>query len=174
VCYIGSIDTVDPGEKAVATKTVSPSKSAFVRDFLRKNRSANRKAVEQAWREAGHQGPIQSSLVSTLRRKLGLMGSEPVSSRPADGNRAAEPPTAKARATKPNRRGRRRKGKASDANGTTAPGRKPSSGGRDRTLVEIEQDLDRLIFKLMTLGGFEEIEHEFRKLRRLLYRSSPA
>jgi hypothetical protein len=63
-------------------------------------------------------------------------------------------------------------GKASDANGAPAMGRKSSSVGRDRTLAEIEQDLDRLIFQLMTLGGFEAIEHELRKVRRLLYHSA--
>jgi hypothetical protein len=65
-------------------------------------------------------------------------------------------------------------GKVSDANGTPATGRKPSSRGQDWTLAEIEQDLDRLIFELMTFGGFEAIEHELRKVRRLLYHSSQA
>ena len=158
----------------MATKTASPSKSAYVRDFLRKNRSANRKAVEQAWHEAGHEGPISSALVSNIRRELGLTGNQPVGSGPADGNGAAEAPQSKARASKPKGRARRRQGKASDTSSTPATGRKPSSGGRDRTLAEIEQDIDRLIFRLMTLGGFEAIEHELRKVRRLLYRSSPA
>ena len=158
----------------MATKTAGLSKSAFVRDFIRKNRSANRKAVEQAWHAAGYEGPIQSSLVSTLRRKLGLMGSEPLGSRPADGNRVAEPLKAKARASKPKGRGRRLKGKASDADGTLATGPKPSSGGWARALAEIEQDIDRLIIKLMAAGGLETIEVELRKVRRLLYRNSQA
>ena len=152
----------------MATKTAGLSKSAFVRDFLRKNPTANRKAVEQAWHEAGHEGPISSALVSNLRRELGLTGNQPVGSRPAVGDGGAEPP--KAKVSKPRRRGRRPKG--SDANGTMATGPKPSSGGRARALAEIEQDIDRLIFRLMTLGGFEAIEHELRKVRRLLYRSS--
>ena len=127
----------------MATKTASPSKSAFVRDFLRKNRSANRKAVEQAWHEAGYEGPIQSSLVSTLRRKLGLIGNKRGGSRTADSQ-----------------------------GGALATGRKPLAGGRDRALAEIEEGIDRLILRLMTLGGFEAIEHELRKVRRLLYCSS--
>jgi hypothetical protein len=158
----------------MATKTAGPSKSAFVRDFLRKNPKANRKAVEQAWHEAGHEGPISSALVSNLRRELGLTGNQPVGSRLADGNSSAEPPKGKARASKPKRRGRRPKGKISDANGTSTTGRKPSFSGRDRALAEIEQDFDRLIFKLMTLGGFEAIEHELRTVRRLLYHSTQA
>jgi hypothetical protein len=158
----------------MTTKTAGPSKSDFIRDFLRKNPTANQKAVEKAWNEAGHQGPIQSSLVSTLRRKLGLMDTERAGSRPAEGDGAAEVPQPKVRASKPRRRGRRRKGKASDASGTPATGRRPSSGGRDRMLAEIERDIDRLVFKLMTLGGFEAIEAELRKVRRLLYRTSQA
>jgi hypothetical protein len=39
-------------------------------------------------------------------------------------------------------------------------------------LAEIEQDIDRLIFKLMTLGGHEAIEYGLRKVRRLVYRAS--
>ena len=36
---------------------------------------------------------------------------------------------------------------------------------------EIEGDIDRLIFKLIAVGGMETIEDELRKVRRLLYRS---
>ena len=44
----------------------------------------------------------------------------------------------------------------------------------DLALAEIEGDIDRLIFKLMDVGGMEEIEDELRKARRLLYRSQQA
>jgi hypothetical protein len=60
----------------MAMKTAGPSKTDFVRDFLRKNPTANQKAVEQAWQGAGHEGPIQSSLVSNIRRELGLIGNK--------------------------------------------------------------------------------------------------
>jgi hypothetical protein len=42
---------------------------------------------------------------------------------------------------------------------------------RGRNIEEVEGDIDRLIFKLIALGGMEEIEDELRKVRRLLYRS---
>ena len=50
---------------------------------------------------------------------------------------------------------------------------KPVNGrtGRGRFLAEVEADIDRLIFKLIAVGGMEEIEDELRKVRRLLYRS---
>ena len=44
----------------------------------------------------------------------------------------------------------------------------------DLALAEIEGDIDRLIFKLMDVGGMEEIEGGLRKVRRLLYRSAQA
>ena len=55
-----------------------------------------------------------------------------------------------------------------------ATGRMPLSVSRDRAFTEIETDIDRLIFKLMVVGGFERIVHELRKVQRLLYRSDRA
>ena len=134
----------------MATRTAGQSKTAFVRDFIRKDPTANRKAVEEAWREAGHESPISSAIVSNLRRELGLTGNLR------------------------RKRRRRHKVKARGADTTPATGRKPLSGGRGKVLAEIEQDIDRLIIKLMAVGGFESIEHELRKVRRLLYHSSLA
>src|SRR5438045_1483863 len=143
----------------MATKTEKgPSKTAFVRDLLRKNSTANRKAVEQAWREAGHEGPISSALVSNLRSELGLTGNKQGGSRPSDGNGAAGSP--KARKSKLKKRRRSADGKASGLSATTTTERKPQSGGRHRALAEIDGDIDRLIFKLMEVGGKEEIEDE--------------
>jgi hypothetical protein len=129
----------------MATRTKKgPNKSAFVRDFIKKDPKANRQAVEEAWLAAGHDGPISSALVSHLRSKMGL-------------TRKRRRRTGKGRAS----------GTASQATGE----RKPGSASRERVLDEIEGDIDRLIFKLIALGGMEEIEDELRKVRRLLYRS---
>ena len=155
----------------MATKTEGQSKTAFVRDLIRKKPTANRQAVEEAWREAGHEGPISSALVSNLRRELGLTGNLRGGSRAARGMGAAESPRAKARAPNSRRRGRSHIGRATGANATSATGRKPLSRGRNKALAEIEEDIDRLIFKLMVVGGSEGIEHELRKVRHLLYRS---
>src|SRR5262249_26937556 len=114
-------------------------------------------------REAGHEGPISPSLVSNLRRELGLTGDKQGGSRPADGNGVAGPP--KGRKSKPKKRRR---------SVTPATERKPLSGRRDKAMAEIEGDIDRLIFKLMDVGGMEGIEDELRKVRWLLYRSSQA
>jgi hypothetical protein len=152
-----------------------PSKSDFVRQILQKDPRANRRAVEEAWLAAGHEGPISSALVSTLRRKLGLMGNGQGSSKPADGNGAAES-KATARTSKTRRAASKRRGKAptqgSGAQAATKQG--PGPGNRRRVLAEIEGDIDRLIFKLMGFGGLEDIEGGLRKVRHLLYRSQEA
>jgi hypothetical protein len=154
----------------MAMKTEGPSKTAFVRDFLRKNPTANRKAVEEAWRAVGREGPIQSALVSNLRRELGLTSNPRGGARPAEGDGAAESPKTKT-ASKPRKRKRSRNGRANRASTTPAPEREFRSRSRDQVLAEIEGDIDRLIFKLTIVGGFEAVEDELRKVRRLLYRS---
>ena len=151
------------------------SKTAFVRDFIRKNPNANRKDVEQAWLAAGNEGPIHSSLVSNLRAEAGLTGKKRrgARSRRAERDGAVASTQAATGAAKPKRRGRK-KGRKAKANIATATERQPRSGGQGKALAEIEQDIDRLIFKLMGVGGSEGIEHELRKVRRLLYRSDRA
>jgi hypothetical protein len=127
--------------KRVTLRGGQQGKTAFVRDLLQKNPTANRKAVEEAWLAAGHEGPISSALVSNLRSEMGLTGKQ--RSRPAKG---------KATGTIP---------KPTDV-------RRPRSGGRDRAFAEIEADIDRIIFKLMAIGGSEVVEAELRKVRRRL------
>jgi hypothetical protein len=116
-------------------------KTAFVRDFIKKDRTANRKAVEEAWLAAGNEGPISSALVSNLRSEMGLTGKK---------------------------RGRPGKSRVSGTAPEATSERKPRSAGRDRVLDEIEGDIDRLIFKMIALGGMEAIEDELRKVRRRL------
>jgi hypothetical protein len=49
--------------------TGSGVKTAFVLEFLARDRDANEAAVNRAWREAGNAGTISGSLVSKLRQK---------------------------------------------------------------------------------------------------------
>jgi hypothetical protein len=127
--------------KAATGRGGNQGKTAFVRDFIKKDRTANRKAVEEAWLAAGNDGPISSALVSHLRSEMGLTGKK---------------------------RRRPAKGKATGTIPEPTSERKPRSASRDRVLDEIEGDIDRLIFKLIALGGMAEIEDEIRKVRRRL------
>jgi hypothetical protein len=159
----------------MATKTKKgPNKTSFVRDYIEKNPTANRKAVEEAWRAAGHEGSINSALVSNLRSKQGLTGNLRSGSKTAESNGAPESVKATAGRKKYKKRGRGAKGTASGAVAEPIKKRMPRSVGRDGALAEIEGDIDRLIFKLIALGGMETIEEELRKVRRLLYRSYSA
>jgi hypothetical protein len=116
-------------------------KTAFVRDFIKKDPTANRKAVEEAWLAAGNEGPISSALVSNLRSEMGLTGKK---------------------------RRRPAKGKVTGTIPEPTDVRRHRSGGRDAALAEIEGDIDRLIFKPIALGGMETIEEQLRKVRRRL------
>ena len=153
----------------MATKTKKgPSKTSFVRDFIKENPTANRKAVEEAWMAAGNVGPISSALVSNLRSELGLTGNLRGGSKSAGSNGAPQPVETTARRPKRKKRGQPAKGKASGIVAEPTKERKPRSGGLDMALEEIEGDIDRLIFKLIAVGGMETIEDELRKVRRRL------
>jgi hypothetical protein len=156
----------------MATRTKKrPNKSAFVRDFVQNNPTANRKAVEEAWQQAGNEGTISSALVSNLRSKLGLTGNLRSGSRTAAGDGAPEAPKTTARTPKRKQRGRGAKGKVIGFVAESIKEPVPRIVGRKGALAEIEADIDRLIFKLIGLGGMETMEDELRKVRRLLYRS---
>jgi hypothetical protein len=55
---------------------------------------------------------------------------------------------------------------------TTAAVNGKSAGrksGRTIALEDLEADIDRLLFKIMAVGGFPEIEQTLRQARRMLY-----
>lgn len=137
----------------VAPANKNGSKTEFVTRHLGKNPKANPEAVNKAWSEEGHEGSLSTALVRKIRSDLGLAGNLRRSSRPASGIPA---PGA-------------RNGKS------TGPRKTPTaSAGRDRVLTEVEVDLDRLIFKLMGVGGLGEIEDALRRVRRQVVRAHGA
>ena len=146
------------------------SKTDFVRDFIRANPTANRKAVEEAWLAAGHEGPISSSLVSNLRTQMGLTGKKTGRSKPSNGAGVAGSVNV---TPKPKKR-RRRARKARGANAAPAAQGKARTGDREKVFTEIERDIDHLIFKLMVAGGMEKVEDALREVRRLLYQTPQA
>lgn len=131
----------------------SPGKSGFIKEVLFDNPQANVHDVNQAWADAGFEGSISKTLVSRLRAELDLVGKPRGKARPG---------------RKPFRKA---------ATGVAKPARLKKLGrpsDRDRALAEIEGDIDRTIFKLMAVGGFERVEEELRRVRRLLVRSHEA
>ena len=65
----------------VATKT--QGKTGFVKEFLQNNPQARAKAVNEAWTAAGMKGTISHTVVSEVRKELGLIGSQPGKTRTA-------------------------------------------------------------------------------------------
>jgi hypothetical protein len=104
--------------------------------------------------------------VSGLRAKLGLTAG----SRNAESDGAPESLRATGRGPKRQQQGR--PARVSVVEPTTEL--LSRSLGKGQALDDLELDLDRLIFKLVALGGLETIEDELRKVRRLLYRAAYA
>ena len=154
------------------------SKSQFVKEVLGKNGRANAAAVNLAWKAANRDGTISATLVNKLRYSLGLTGNLRARPKKKNGLLSAEKPpyTGKKRGPKP---------KSSAAAGfvlsqSRSNGRKNEHStetvaprGKARvhfgSLEEVEADIDRLIFKVMALGGMAPIEDTLRQARRLLY-----
>jgi hypothetical protein len=145
--------------KRAARRGGNQGKTAFVIEHLRHDPEASDEAINQAWAAAGNEGGISGSLLYKIRAKEGLTGKKRAKGR-----------------------GARKKGwsKSSPKRTTVeqtpepvAETPKPLDGRthRGRSIAELEADIDRLIFKLMGVGGMETIEDELRKVRRFVYRS---
>ena len=139
----------------------------FVKEVLLDNALANTQAVNEAWRAAGMKGTISATLVNKIRSRMGLAGNLRGGRR--KGTRAAA--TAEARPTYTGkRRGRPPKQATSLAYETV----RDETRGRKSPLVDLEVDIDRLLFKAMEIGTLPEVEDALRKTRRLLYASLTA
>ena len=145
--------------KGATRRGGNQGKSAFVVEHLHQNPDATDEEINVAWASAGNEGGISGSLMYKIRAKKGLTGRRGT------------------RGRGPGKKGRARSSSMGTRVGRTA---EPAVGtpvpldgrtSRGRSIAEVEADIDRLIFKLMGVGGMESIEDELRKVRRLLYRS---
>jgi hypothetical protein len=153
------------------------SKSQFTTDVLTKNPRANATAVNDAWTKGGREGQISATLVNKLRATMGLTGNLRAKRKkkgfPIAGNLHSSP-------QKPGRKTK------SESTGGVVLGRSQSNGRRVEhafgaagplnhgavpfnALDELEADIDRLIFRVMALGGSSAIEEALRQARRILY-----
>jgi hypothetical protein len=144
--------------KAATGRGGNQGKTAFVTQHLRRDPGASDEAINEAWAAAGNEGSISGSLLYKIRAKKRLTG-------------------------KKKGRGAGQKGRAKSSPKGARVGRtaepvavmpKPVNGrtGRGRFLAEVEEDIDRLLFRLVGAGGMETIEDGLRKVRRLLYRTT--
>ncbi len=163
----------------MATKTVAPkhNKSEFAKDVLTRNPHANATAVNDAWTKGGKQGQISATLVNKLRATMGLTGNLRAKRKKTGAPSAAKlhsGPKALVRSSRPESTGRAGVGH-SGSNGKGVEHASVSAGLAIQravpfnTLHELEADIDRLIFRVMALGGSPPIEDALRQARRLLY-----
>ena len=154
-----------------ATARRNQGKTAFVREVLQKNPHANAQFVRDEWTAAGHSDSISQTLVNKQRSEMGLAGNIKGGRPKRSDSAAAEKPryTGKKRGRKP---------KSVSANGHEALGNgrsieapKGRPAGRPTQLSQIEAEIDRLLFRVMNLGGLENIEDSLRRTRRLLYQA---
>jgi hypothetical protein len=149
----------------VASTDSKPNRTTFTTRHLEKNPTATSKAVNTAWTEAGHSGQVSTTLVSKLRRELGLVGN--VRGRPrAALNGSHGTPAAKSKGVKKGTKSNRQ------PSSTTSTGTKSShSASRSRVLDGVDAGIDELVFTLKKLGGFADVEAALRTARRVLARS---
>ena len=146
-------------------------KTTFTREVLKKNNQANVKAVNDAWKQAGHEGSISDTLVNKVRSEMKLTGNIRPGRRPGSKAGAAS----KTKGTTVVKTAVTRGPKANGAHtaSPTAPAARPISGRADRAraLGDVETTIDRLIFESQHLGGLEQFEDALRRARRILVRS---
>ena len=146
-----------------ATATRNQGKTLFVKETLIDHPTANPTFVNDAWKAAGMEGTISEALVNKIRSQLKLTGNLK-GTRPAKKDRAA----ASKRASSGKKRGRKPKNAVARAEGTTGEARQRPAGQGVR-LSELEADLDRLLFSVMSMGNLPEVEKALRQTRRALY-----
>jgi hypothetical protein len=146
--------------------TKSLGKTSFVKEILFDNPQANPTAVNEAWTAAGMEGTISPTLVNKMRSELGLAGNLRVG--PGQTKAVA---TSKA-ASRDKKSGGKAKGKSRAANMDTT---KAEGSGRrmprTQALVQVEAEIDRLLFLVMNIGGLTDVENSLREARRRLYRA---
>jgi hypothetical protein len=143
--------------KRASVRGGNQGKTAFVVKHLRQSPNATDEEINGAWTAAGNEGSISGSLLYKIRAKKGLTRRRGAMGRGVGKKRRA-----------------RSSPEGTRVGRTAEPGAgmpRPLDGrtGRGRIMAEIEGDIDRLIFKLIALGGMESIEDGLRKVRRLLY-----
>ena len=146
------------------TKTRDQGKTSFIKELLIDHPMANTKAVNDAWAAAGMEGTISETLVNKTRAQMGLAGNLRSKRRTK---------TEAAASSKRSYSGKKRGRKSKPEPGAIAEGKAaPTSaraGKRNARLVELEADLDRLLFRVMNEGELAQVEHALREARRRLY-----
>jgi hypothetical protein len=154
-------------------------KSAFLKEFFVDNPDAKGGEINEAWRAAGNQSKISSSLISVVRSNLGLKGK----GRPRPGVTDSAGSSEQA----PSVTGTRRGGPGPRKSGGRTPAKpngrlvtesreqpaasRASGDDRTRMLTKLEGQIDEMLFEIKVAGGLPEFEEALRRARRILARS---
>ena len=163
--------------------TPSLGKTEFVRDHMKANPKCNVGSINEAWQAGKNEGSISESLIHKVRAEF-KHGTKNA------GRKAVKKGSVKTVKTAPKRRvimpttpalqalmSKSRPKNPSLTNVKHAvsvapsPYKTSSTDDRSRVLDRIEAEIDEVIFILMGLGGFAEVESALRAARRLLTRS---
>ncbi len=141
-------------------------KTEFIKQALFNDEFANAASINDLWAESGRDGTISVSLVNKMRSDMGLTGNLRRGPKASSG----KPYTGKKRGRKP----KSAQAEAAPAmESGSAAGSSPSFRGRNarlNRLVDVETDIDRLLFKVMAFEGLADVEDSLRQARRALYR----
>src|SRR5512135_438646 len=129
-------------------KGKTEGKSMFLKEYLVDHPGAGKEAIDAAWREAGNEGTISTSLIGKVRKDLGLTGKG----------------TAQAKSRARVGTGQRL---STDAK-SDVRGAGPAGGDRARVLIRLEGAIDDLLHEIKMAGGLPEFEETPRRARRLL------
>ena len=163
----------------MATATVkAEGKSGFLKEFFVDHPDAKKAAIDEAWQDAGNEGTISISLISKIRKDLGLTGEGRLRARAkaaaGAGKRSSAAPKSDARKAGP-KEGGRTAALANRRRDTESLGRPDESqGGGEgltRVLIRLEGQIDGMIHEVKLAGGLPEFEETLRKARRILARS---
>jgi hypothetical protein len=136
---------------------LSSGKSMFCKEYLNDYPYGNVSAVNEAWRAAGYEGTISPALVNQIRAKLGLTGNLRAS------NKKPKP------AAIFKKRGRPPKESAPMVESQPVVQPQAPEIDRNQALLGVEVEIDKLIFRVMSIGELLEVESALREVRRRVY-----
>jgi hypothetical protein len=159
-------------------KGKTEGKSMFLKEYLVDHPDAGKEAIATAWREAGNEGTISTSLIGKVRKDLGLTGKGTAQAksraRVGAGQRSSTDAKSAAHGAGPETGGRTPAQESSRpvTGGLEQPAAPPAAGG-DRTgvLIRLEGAIDDLLHEIKLTGGLPEFEETLRRARRILVRS---
>ena len=139
---------------------------------------AGTEAIDEAWREAGNEGTISTSLIGKVRKDLELTGKGAAKvksrARVGTGKRSSDGSKSDARGAGPEVGGRTpaKENSRPVTEGLERPAEPRAAGGdRTRVLIRLEGAIDGLLHEIKMTGGLPEFEETLRKARRILVRS---